>query len=747
MARSVRPGRPYLPTLFALTMLIGACLLFVVQPMIAKMVLPLLGGSPAVWNTCMVFFQGALLAGYAYAHAVNSYLGTRRQVALHAGLLLLPLFFLPFGIPADWVRSMPSGTNPSPWLLSLLLVMVGLPFLVVSTTAPLLQRWFSGTGHPTAGDPYFLYGASNLGSMLGLLGYPLLIEPNLTLSRQSELWAAGYGLLVVMILACSATAWWSGRGVRRGPGLVSEEVPSESPGVGRWVRWVALAFIPSSLMLGVTSYLTTDIAAVPLLWVIPLALYLLSFILVFARRPIVPHPWMVRLLPVVAVLLTVAMSLKTVQPIFIPIHLLTFFVVAMVCHGELVKYRPSARHLTAFYLAMSLGGVLGGIFNALIAPIAFNWVAEYPLALVLGCAAMPVAGPGARRPVDRVLDLVIPVSIGLLTAGMLSVFPPLTESSAGDIGPKLVVGVAAFACFTFKDVPVRFALTIGAILLASEVTDRIHGHVLHQERNFFGVLRISHDDRRNAHKLIHGNTLHGVQSLDPDRRREPLTYYHRAGPVGQVFEVFAARPARPDVAVVGLGAGTLACYAESGQRWTFYEIDPAVVRIARDPRYFTYLRDGLATTCDVILGDARVRLRDAPEHMYGLIVLDAFSSDSIPVHLLTRESLQLYRGKLADGGLLAFHISNRFIDLAPVLGALARDAGLVARVRYDLALTREEESDGKLGSSWVVMAAREADIGILATDTKWEEPRSRPDDVVWTDQFSNIITHLVFTKK
>jgi hypothetical protein len=695
----------------------------------------------------MVFFQGALLAGYAYAHAVNSYLGTRRQAVVHAGLLLLPLFFLPFGIPGDWVRSMPSGTNPSPWLLSLLLVMVGLPFLVVSTTAPLLQRWFSGTGHPTAGDPYFLYGASNLGSMLGLLGYPLLIEPNLTLTRQNELWAAGYGLLVVLILVCSVTAWRSDRGVRRGPGVLRDEVSSVSPGIGRWARWVALAFVPSSLMLGVTSYLTADIAAVPLLWVIPLALYLLSFILVFARRPILRHPWMVRLLPVVAVLLTVVMSLKTVQPIFIPIHLLAFFVVAMVCHGELVRYRPSARHLTAFYLAMSLGGVLGGIFNALIAPIAFNWVAEYPLALVLGCIAMPVASPNGRRPIGRVLDLVIPLSIGLVTAGVMSRFPPVTESQAGGIGPKLVIGVAVFACYTFKDVPIRFALAIGAILLASQVTDSTFGRVLHQERNFFGVLRVSHGDRGNSHELIHGNTVHGVQSVDPDRRREPLTYYHRAGPVGQVFEVFAAQPARPDVAVVGLGAGTLACYAEPGQHWTFYEIDPAVVRIARDPRYFTYLRDGLAETCDVILGDARVRLRDAPEHKYGLIVLDAFSSDSIPVHLLTRESLRVYRDKLAGGGLLAFHISSRFIDLAPVLGALAHDAGLVARVRYDLTLTREEGRDGKLASSWVVMAAREADIGILARDSRWVEPRRRPGELVWTDQFSNIVTHLVFTTK
>jgi SAM-dependent methyltransferase len=731
------------PLLFALTLLVSAALLFVVEPMIGRMVLPLLGGSPAVWNTCMVFFQASLLAGYAYAHALTALLGVRRQVALHAGLLLLPLLFLPLGVSREWVRSLPTGTNPGPWLLWLLIATVGLPFAVVSATAPLLQRWFSRTGHAAAGDPYFLYGASNIGSMLALLGYPFVVEPNLRLARQSEAWSVGYGVLVVLVLACAAVVWRTPRAVPEAPGGRTDPAPSDRPGIGRWFRWTALAFIPSSLMLGVTMYLATDIASIPLLWVIPLALYLLTFILVFARRPILPHSWMVRVMPMAVVLLALTMCLKTTQLVFIPVHLLTFFVVAMVCHGELVRHRPPARHLTGFYLAMSLGGVLGGIFNALLAPILFDWIAEYPLVLALSCLARPVAGPVSRRPRDLALDLVVPMALGILMAGLVPRLLPSSESQAASTGLKFAFGVAVVLCYTFKDRPARLALGIGAVMLASQVAINSYGLVLLRERNFFGVLRVTEDAQGRYRRLVHGTTIHGQQSLDPARSRQPLTYYHRTGPIGQVLDAFAAGPARPDVAVVGLGAGTLASYATADQHWTFYEIDPAVVRIARDPRHFTYLKDCRARTCDVILGDARLRLQEAPESGHGLIILDAFSSDAIPVHLLTREALRIYRDKLADGGVIAFHISNRHIDLAPVLDALARDAGLVARVRSDLDLSPEQVADGKLPSVWVVIAARGADLGALAEDPRWREPRSHPGEAVWTDDFSNIIKHLM----
>jgi hypothetical protein len=692
----------------------------------------------------MVFFQAALLGGYAYAHATTTWLGVRRQAMLHVGLVLLPLFVLPFGITPDAARSWSPGENPTGWLLGLLLTTVGLPFFLVSTSAPLLQRWFASTGHPAAADPYFLYGASNLGSLLALLAYPLVLEPTLRLAQQSGAWAAGYGLLVALTLTC-AMVLWKGQAVANPVSNGTEPTRGPHPlPVGQWLHWIALAFIPSSLMLGVTMFLTTDIAAIPLLWVIPLALYLLTFILTFARRPILPHSWMARALPMAVVVLTLAMSVSSVtQPIFIPVHLVTFFLAAMVCHGELVRHRPPHEHLTAFYLAMSCGGVLGGLFNALVAPVIFDRVAEYPLALVLACLVLPKTQPDSSKRGSRPLDWALPLTLGALAWALSTVLQPRSESQQDDLGVRLVFGLAALVCYTFKERPVRFALGIGAILLVGGTYTSNFGRVLDQHRNYFGVLRITHVASGNYHRLIHGHTLHGQQSLDPERRREPLTYYHRTGPIGQVFGVFGTQPARPDVAVVGLGAGTLACYAAPGQRWTFYEIDPAVERVARRSDYFTFLEDCRADSLEVILGDARLRLHDAPEHGYGLIVLDAFSSDAIPTHLLTREALRLYLAKLAEGGVIAFHISNSYIDLVPVLGALARDAHWKCLVRRDLDVAPEDVRLGKSPSIWAVMAAGDADLGGLGADSRWQSPRVRPDEAVWSDDFSNIIEHLV----
>ncbi len=366
---------------YATTIFLTASLLFVVQPMFARMVLPLLGGSPAVWNTCLVFYQAALLAGYLYSHATTSWLGVRRQAALHVGLVLLPLLLLPIGIPSGWTP--PAAASPIPWLLALLAVAVGLPFFVVSTTSPLLQKWFAGTGHPSAGDPYFLYAASNLGSMLGLLGYPVLLEPRLRLAEQSRLWSGGYLLLLVFTLACAVLLWRSPV-----PALAD---PSRERLTGlaarRRLRWVLLALVPSSLMLSVTTFISADVEAIPLLWVIPLAIYLLTFVLVFARRPLVPHALVVRVLPIALLALVVVLVKRANQPLLLimGLHLGAFFVAAMVCHGELARDRPPPAHLTEFYLWLSVGGVLGGVFNALVAPLVFDSVAEYPLTVVLAC--------------------------------------------------------------------------------------------------------------------------------------------------------------------------------------------------------------------------------------------------------------------------------------------------------------------------------------------------------------------------
>ena len=612
---------------------------------------------------------------------------------------------------------------------------------MVATTAPLLQTWFARTGHPSGKDPYFLYGASNLGSMLALLGYPLLMEPNLRLAQQSGFWAIGYGLLAALTLACTVIVWRASGGPARTIDGPAVDVATTHPEIGRRLSWIGLALVPSSLLLGVTTYLSTDVASIPLFWVIPLALYLLTYVLAFTKREVLPPSWMARAMPMLVILLVLVTNLRLTQLIWIPLHLLTFFVTAMVCHGELARRRPSVRYLTEFYLAISFGGVLGGLFNALIAPVVFDRVVEYPLAMVLACLALPTIHPSLKGFRTRALDLSIPVALGVMVYALLVL-------GLGPDGTPIVIvlivvnTLGVFACYTFKDRPVRFALGVAALLANGILMG--DGQVLHRERSFFGVIRIRRVEPGPYHQLFHGSTLHGQQSLDPNRRWEPLSYFHRTGPIGQVFDVLRNRPFRPSVAVVGLGTGSLAAYAEPGQHWTFYEIDPAVVRISRNPLYFTYLRDCRASALEIVLGDARLRLRNAPEHGYDLIVLDAFSSDAIPIHLLTREAVGLYRSKLASEGMIAFHISNRYLDLAPVVGALACNEGFVCLIRNDLKLSPDELHAGKQPSIWVVMANREADLGTLGKNPTWLPPKIRPSAPMWTDDFSNVIEYFIF---
>jgi hypothetical protein len=507
------------------------------------------------------------------------------------------------------------------------------------------------------------------------------------------------------------------------------------------MRWLLLSFCPSSLLLGVTSYITTDIAAVPLLWVIPLAIYLLTFVIVFARKPILPHRVMVWLQPFVILPLALMFCKFGTAWVLFLFNLLAFFVTAMVCHGELVKSRPATAHLTEFYLFMSVGGVLGGLFNGLIAPIVFNTVVEYPLALVLACLLRPHLSADVPKRYSFWLDFGLPLAMAALIAviilGLRAIFSfsDITIS----IGTLVILGIAAVFCYSFRYRPVRFGLGIGAIILTSVFVTSEGGTILHRERNFFGVLQVKRDrvGEGEYNKLIHGTTLHGAQRLDPAYRREPLTYYHRNGPLGQIFAAFSLKNSKRYVATIGLGTGTMASYAEPGQHWTFYEIDPAVERIARDPRYFTFLQDCPAEV-EVILGDARLSMANASNHRYDLIVLDAFSSDAIPVHLITREAINLYLTKLAGSGILAFHISNKFLNLKPVLGNLAKDLGLVALVR-DMQASETETKAQKHRSIWVVMGRRPVDLGRLAEDDQWKPLTTRPGARIWADDFSDIL--------
>ena len=727
---------------YATTLFLSAALMFMVQPMFGKMVLPLLGGSPAVWNTEVAFCQTILLLGYLYAHLTARWLGIRRQAVVHCFVIFVPLLLLPIDIPPG--QAPPAVGNPVPWLLSLLTMALGLPFFVVATISPMLQNWFSSTDHPTAGDPYFLYAASNTGSLIGLLGYPVLMEPYFQLQNQGWAWGVGYGLLILLTLACAVTVLRS----PGSPGGRTSAEESDSPlkdrieplAPRRRFRWVLGAFVPSSLMLSVTTYLSVNIAPVPLLWVIPLAIYLVTFILVFARRTIIPHTTMVRIFSATILPLIIVIIFQATQPIWLMVglHLAGFFVIAMVCHGAIAQDRPDPAHLTEFYLWISFGGVLGGVFNAIVAPMIFSTLAEYSLVLVLGVLLLAWNQGGLRRDFHW-LDLALPATLGLVTGGFIYLFETL-EAAAGPAAQVVMFGIPAAVCYGFSKRPLRFGLSLGALFLASSLYSGGQGTILHIERNFFGIHKVLLDREGGYHLLSHNGTLHGRQSLEASRRCQPLSYFHATGPLGQVFAALGDRAGHWQVGAIGLGTGSIASYKQPDQQWIFFELDPTVVKIASDSHYFSYLTE-CSQDVEVIPGDARLSLSREADDRFDMIVLDAYSSDSIPIHLITRQALQLYLDKLTQEGLLAFHLSNQYLDLSSVVANLARDAGLVYLLQDDLSLSQEEWSSGKEPSRWAIMARHPATFDRLAGDPRWRQ-LGETEGQVWTDSYSSIFSVL-----
>lgn len=720
-------------TLFASTLFLSAALVFFLEPMFAKMVLPVLGGSPAVWNTCVVFFQTAMLVGYGYAHLVSSRLTTRRQVAVHMAVLVLAAFSLPIALPAEWLP--PTDRAPTPWLLGVLAVTVGAPFLVISTTAPLLQKWFSQTDHPAAADPYFLYAASNLGSMLALVAYPFLVEPRWTLPQQNAVWAAGYGTLALMVMLCAVIATRRsgthshGRAVPAAMRSTASRVTWKNRGT-----WVALSAVPSSLMLAVTSHISTDVAAAPLLWILPLGLYLLSFVLGFLSA----SASLVRLLnsamPVAVLALILSIIAGIVGPtwLLLCLHLGVFFVCAMVLHRQMAESRPEADDLTAFYLWIAVGGVLGSAFNTFLAPLIFTGVVEYPVGLALACGVRtrPTQAPG----LGRLGDVIALAALGTATAATAWGFrqDPVNFSMAAPAFGVMVVSYLALARRSLQ-----FALAIVVILSAGQWSRHDTSRTLLASRTFFGVHRVLASERDHMHALKHGSTIHGRQSTNAALRHEPLSYYHREGPIGQVLETRVRPLAAANVAVVGLGAGSLAAYARPGQQWTFFEIDPTVESIARDRRFFTYMSD-CGDTCRVVLGDARQSLSRMTHATYDALILDAFSSDAIPAHLLTKEALRLYLSRLSPDGALVFHLSNRHLDLQRVVGALASDAGLPALVRLHSVPDTDLMSST---SEWLVMARSPESLASFRDDARWRKP-TYGTTRAWTDDYSDLLAAL-----
>jgi hypothetical protein len=721
--------------LYAATLFVSALLLFWVQPLIAKMMLPLLGGVPAVWNTAMMFFQLVLLAGYGYAHLLTRAVAPKGQAWVHGAVLVAAVAALPFAVGDQVPPTDASSPVVALWLVGRLSVILGLPFFALSASAPLLQSWFTRTGHPAAGDPYFLYGASNLGSLVALLAFPLVLEPLTTLSLQSRLWTGLFAVLMAMVLACALVARRTSPRYGEGPAAIV--VPTSQ--VAHWharALWIALAFVPSSLLLGVTSYITTDVASAPLLWVIPLALYLLSFVVTFARRPPIRPSWaLVGQAGSITVVLVLLMIPAPPLRLVIPAHYLAFFFIALVCHGMLAARRPAAARLTEFYFYLSLGGALGGVFNALVAPILFSSTYEYPLVLILACALRGALG-GAIRP--NKMDFLLPLAV------LAAVIAVITGwSGLGAIGPTVVTVallVIALVVFSVANRALRFSLAVAAVLVPTTL-DRSTEGVLEQERSFFGVHRVLVDRAAPMLDLAHGTTLHGAEFTDPAQWRTEVRYYYEGGPIGQFFaRLRAVHPEPQRVSVTGLGTGALSCYALAGEAWTFYEIDPVVVRIAHDTRYFHYLEQcGDRTT--IVLGDARLSLKAGPSHRYDVLILDAFSSDAIPMHLLTRQAVELYLDQLSQSGVMLLHISNRNLQLTPMLAALAHDLGLAGRHQlYEPSAA--EEAASAVGSEWVVLARRQSDLAFLDGEPRWTELTADRRISAWTDDFSNIVSVL-----
>jgi hypothetical protein len=708
--------------------------------MVGRFVLPLLGSAPEVWPTTVLFFQAVLLAGYAYAH-LTSRLPARHQALAQLAVLAAAVVALPIRVPDV---TAPDAGNPIPWLLAVLAVTAGLPFFALAANGPMLQRWLSATRHRAARDPYFLFAASNGGSLIGLLAYPVAVEPLLGLEEQGRAWAAAYALAVALV-AASAVALWVRPATGANPGGVPMACDDAPLGWARRLRWVALAAVPSSLMLGATTYLTRDVSPVPLLWVLPLALYLLTLVVAFspwtdARRLTVlgRRTW-----PFVAILVTYTLVVGAQQPLggLLVLHLAGVLVAGLLCHGRLAADRPGTRRLTEFYLWVAVGGALGGAFNAVLAPLVFPALIEYPVAIVAVCLLRP-APPKTRpellefflrdeRP-TRWMDGILPVLLGAGVALALA----LARDQQGEVPAEIRALVAGLACGLAVNLarrPLRFGLALAAIFVAGTVAGTQGGDLLERDRSFFGTSRVIAADEGRVHELLSGSTLHGVEHVGPGPP-EPLSYYSARSPSGQAFTGLPAAATRR-VAAIGLGAGSLACHARPGSEFTFYEIDPTVIRIARDPRLFTFLRD-CPVRPRVVAGDGRRSLEGAPRARAGLVVVDAFNSDAIPLHLITREAFGLYLSRTTAAGTLLFHLTNRYLDLEPVVANIATDLGLSCRIQRHRP-TIAERRRGIDESTWALLARRARDLGRPARDARWRDCRPDRAARTWTDDYAN----------
>jgi hypothetical protein len=723
---------------YTVAIFVSALLLFSVQPLFTKMVLPRLGGSPAVWSVAMVFFQSLLLMGYVYAHLLMRINNRLIPILVHLALLVVAFATLPLAIAARWGEPPTSGY--AIWLLGLFVASIGLPFFALAANNPLLQAWFVRTGHPDGVDPYFLYASSNIGSFLALLSYPFVFEPVFTLRMQNLLWTGGYGVLIVLIAACGLLLWRSPASVPSG-GAAESDAPA--PSLSTRARWVFLAAVPSGLLIAVTAHISTDVAAAPLLWVLPLSLYLLTWVLVFQSRPLLPHKWMLLAQPVAIAGVIVLLAVGGEQNLLLTLggHQLCFFVIAMACHGELARTRPNARYLTGFYVALSFGGMIGGLFAGLIAPNVFSWIAEYPILIVLAALCRPLENerwPGLSGflwllAVGSALLLIVPSQI---KGQMFDWFEAHRAYLAGG-----VAALGMLLALVFDMARLKLAAVAALALVLVRVYPADDGRV-DTVRSFFGVHKIVTTPSGRYHVLMHGTTIHGAQKfLNPDGtpvagRPEPISYYHKDGGIGQAITAVRERKDAPlRAAVIGVGSGTLTCAAAPGETWKFFEIDQTMVDTARDIRYFSYVQN-CQPDFKPVIGDARLTFAREADGLYDLIIVDAYSSDAIPIHLATQEAMKIYKDKLAPHGVVLMHVSNRHLELASVVVGIADANGMKSWV-YDEDSGRDDEYI--FATNVVVSARTEADVGKLAMSDKWEATDANPNQRVWTDDYCNVL--------
>ncbi len=713
--------------LFVLAVFCGAAMVFLVEPMVAKLVLPMLGGSPAVWNTSLAFFQAALLAGYGYAHGLQKLKSVRLQAIIHVGVLVVAALALPLRVTG--ALGEPSSHHPALWLLGVLTISLGAPFAALSATAPLVQSWharvFRQAGAP---EPWALYAASNFGSLLALLAYPILIEPTLGVTQQRWTWSLAYGAFILLMALVAYN-------VRRtAPPPVPTEAQPKAPPVPWRTRliWIGLAAIPSSLMLGVTAHLTTDVASAPFIWVIPLGLYLITFIIAFQTKPAI-KPELALTLQGAALGLCLAIFHASQIEVLLAAHLTCFFLTALVCHQALVTRRPDTAHLTEFYLCLSIGGVVGGAFNAFLAPVIFNTVLEYPLVLILSCLARPFGAGTVSRGQWGWIALALASAAGaILAVGHIQEITLVRALLAG----------AAVGAFMLRDRALVFLALIVVLAFAShKVDDRTD--VTRTDRSFFGVVRESRTTVSalggEVKMMAHGTTLHGAQAQDPRFRCRPLVYYAPETPIGQVFTAERLRKPAMTMGAVGLGTGSVAAYSRPGDSLTFFEIDPLVIKLASDPKVFSYTTECAGGTVGYVLGDARLTLaKQAPPGGFDILLIDAFSSDAVPAHLLTVEAMKSYLSYLKPDGVLVLHLTNRNLDLrSPAMAVVAQAGG------FSL-LQKHEQPPGSPNlwesSEYALLVARSPEVlARYRADPRWT-PGDPTKARAWTDDYSNLIS-------